>query len=249
MSERVSNYRLEKLVLGELPPKEEAELLGDPEVAGRVEAMRTENEEFLSHHPLRFPSPVPARRTLPEILGDLFSTGPRMVPILAAFAVAAVASSFFFLGGPSVDDGTRLKGEPASLYLYRKTSTEAVELQDGATARRGDTIQAAYTVADRAYGFIFSLDGNGRLTSHLPESGRTAAELTRGELRVLSSSYILDDAPNYELFLLVTSRRPFTLDQVERVALELPVNSQFVPTLEKRLGSDFSVVSMRLSKE
>lgn len=259
MSEPVSNYRLEKLVLGELSAEETAALLRDPEVVRRAETLRADNERILARHPLRLPAAGfdQARSPAPSGLGAALSRlrdalsyrlGPVPVAAFAAFAVV-FGSVFFVRGGLSGDDGTRLKGQPASLYLYRKTASEAVELRDGASARQGDTIQAAYAASERLYGFIFSLDGSGRLTSHYPEAGRAAAELDRGELRVLDSAYILDDAPRYELFLLVASRRPFDLEMVERAALEIPVDPRFAASLGKRLGSAFTVVSVNLIKE
>lgn len=257
MSEPVSNYRLEKLVLGELGAEESAALLRDPEVARRAEALRADNERILARHPLRLPetdfaaarrrSPFGLRSALSGFRSALsFRLGP--VPVAAFAAFAVVFGSVLFVRG-GVDDGTRLKGQPASLFLYRKTASEAVELRDGAAARRGDTIQAAYAASERLYGFIFSLDGNGRLTPHYPEAGNAATELERGELRVLDSAYILDDAPRYELFLLVASRRPFDLEKVERAALEIPVDSRFAAALGKRLGSAFTVASVNLIKE
>lgn len=245
MSEPVSVYRLEKLVLGELSAQESSELLKDPDVARRVDALRRSNDDFIARHPLK---QTGNGRSGPRIVR--FSAPRALFPAAAAAALLVVVGTGLFLrSGAGVDDGTRLKGGGAALYLYRKTSAEAVELRSGSTAKQGDAIQAAYSASGRAYGCIISIDGNGQLTSHLPEAGAAAVELSRGELKVLDSSYILDAAPKYELFLLVSSGKPFQLDRVETAALEIPVDSKFAAALEKRLGSAFSVVAVTLIKE
>jgi len=252
MSEPVSNYRLEKLVLGELSAEESAELLENPEVARRVEALRLDDARILARYPLRpRVSERSARRRVPfSALRDFLIGRKGLVPAISFAAFMVVVGSVLLVrGGMPMDDGTRLKGNAASLYLYRKTAAEAVELRNGAPAKRGDAIQAAYSVSERMYGFIFSLDGNGQLTAHLPETGAAAAELSRGELKVLDSSYILDEAPDFEIFFLVFSRRPFDLEQVRKTALGMRMDANFASSLGKCLGSSFGVVSIKLVKE
>ena len=52
--------------------------------------------------------------------------------------------------------------------MYRKTDNGAEELAAGQAARQKDVLQLSYIAADARYGVIFSVDGRGTLTLHLP---------------------------------------------------------------------------------
>src|SRR5262249_10144532 len=103
---------------------------------------------------------------------------------------------------------TLIKGD-AALLLYRNRGAEVEQLQNGAIAKAGDTVQLAYVRARLAYGAIVSVDGAGKVTLHLPEQDREAARLVRDARTELPHAYELDAAPGFERFFLITSDSPF----------------------------------------
>ena len=96
--------------------------------------------------------------------------------------------------------------------VFRKLAGGHERLEDGALARKGDLVQIAYRSAGLAYGAIFSVDGRGAVTRHLPAAGEQAVPLAKRD--TLDFAYELDDAPRWERFYLVASDRPFGLSAV-----------------------------------
>ena len=117
----------------------------------------------------------------------------------------------------------RVKGAAAStqsadpqLKLYRQKGREIQALNDGDFARSGDVIQITYNAGSGEYGVIFSVDGNGSITRHFPENSWEAAPLEhRNDETPLDFSYELDNAPDFECFVMVTSKKAFTLTDLE----------------------------------
>lgn len=117
----------------------------------------------------------------------------------------------------------RIKGNAApaiasdpSLKLYRQKGHEIQALNDGDFAHSGDVIQITYNAGADEYGVIFSVDGNGNITRHFPENSWQAAQLDkRPDETPLDFSYELDNAPDFECFILVTSKKEFSLDDIE----------------------------------
>ena len=102
------------------------------------------------------------------------------------------------------------------LKLYRQKGREIQALHDGDFARSGDIIQITYNAGSDEYGVIFSVDGNGNITRHFPENSWQAAHLEqRNDETPLDFSYELDNAPDFECFVLVTSKKQFSLEDIE----------------------------------
>ena len=102
------------------------------------------------------------------------------------------------------------------IKLYRQKGREIQALNDGDFARSGDVIQITYNAGSDEYGVIFSVDGNGNITRHFPENSWQAAHLEqRNEEIPLDFSYELDNAPDFECFIMVTSKKQFTLEDIE----------------------------------
>ena len=118
-----------------------------------------------------------------------------------------------------MEPGIRLKGLEAGLAIYRKTRSGKPELLlPRSAARAGDTLQLFYQAYRELHGVIFSVDGGGALTLHLPEASGPAARLEKGGLRPLPHAYLLDRAPSLERFYLVTSSSPFAVDSLLALA-------------------------------
>ncbi len=116
----------------------------------------------------------------------------------------------------------RVKGNAApattepSLKLYRQKGREIQALSDGDFARSGDVIQITYNAGKEEYGVIFSVDGNGNITRHFPENSWQAGQLDQSSNEIpLDFSYELDNAPDFECFVLVTAKKQFSLDGIE----------------------------------
>jgi hypothetical protein len=116
---------------------------------------------------------------------------------------------------PDVNAGVRpdvrLKGLEPHLAIFRKTDNGSEPLHPGEKARSGELLRIGYQAAGFPYGAILSVDGNGEVTCHWPETGHRAGRLENGEA-LLPSSFELDAAPDYERFYFVVSKRPFELD-------------------------------------
>ena len=78
-------------------------------------------------------------------------------------------------------------------------------------AREGDEIQLRYAVAEKCYGLLFSMDGNGTITMHMGE-GNKAIGLEPGKMTTLPFAYKLDNAPKFEKFFFLTSKNEFELN-------------------------------------
>jgi hypothetical protein len=61
---------------------------------------------------------------------------------------------------------------------------------------------------------VFSVDGSGAVTLHLPESAGQAAALQAGDMLPLPHAYRLDKAPKLERFFLVTSPAAFECESM-----------------------------------
>ena len=252
----VSDYQLERYLLREGSPSELADfdrrVAADPVLARRVAALERSNEELQRRYP-------PARRRR-EIEGKLkrarsgrarrtwsgyrFWPVPGVVLILAAVALAALFDQD--REDPSLPAGgeepaLRVKGGEGGprLVIFRKLGGGSERLEDGAPARSGDLLRIAYHSGGLAYGAIFSVDGRGAVTRHLPASGEKAVPLAPQD--TLDFAYELDDAPRWERFYLVAGDRRFNLAEVRAKLLAgdeaLAGDLRFHRFTLKKLGS------------
>ena len=106
---------------------------------------------------------------------------------------------------------TRIKGLEARIEVWKKTADSAVQMSNLDEAREGDEIQLRYSVPEKSFGLLFSMDGNGALTMHMGSENH-AVELAPGEMTTLPFAYKLDNAPKFEKFFLLTSRNMFSIN-------------------------------------
>ena len=109
------------------------------------------------------------------------------------------------------NDGLRIKGLSARMEVWKKTGDSAVQMENLGEAREGDEIQLRYAVAEKCFGLLFSMDGNGTITMHMGHENR-AVELEPGKMTTLPFAYKLDNAPKFEKFFFLTSKSEFELD-------------------------------------
>jgi hypothetical protein len=226
--DRVPDLLLERLVLGELSPEQEAEvrarLVEEEGGLARMEAIEASNAAFLEEHPPRLmKAAVEARLQHESTPRASWLSWRPMVPAAAAIAVL-VALAVPFLptrqSGPggaagAGSDGVsladrsaiRTKGDPR-LFLHRRTAQGSEELAPGASVRPGDRLGIRYLAAGARYGVILSVDARGAVALHHPHGPEESTVLVEGGIQTLPFSYELDDAPGQERFWFVTGARP-----------------------------------------
>jgi hypothetical protein len=220
---QISDFKLERYLLGELPEVEMAALrkreAEDELFAARVKMMREEGERFLAENPF-------------SGLEDKLENDQRSVErslwlrvaavLVVAFGIFSVvvlnrqteivnessATSGMDVAMADVDNGTRIKGMTAGLEVWKKMGDSAVQMVNLGEAREGDEIQLRYRVPQKCFGMLFSMDGNGTVTMHMGEGNR-AVELEPGKMITLPFAYKLDNAPKFEKFFLLTSGEMF----------------------------------------
>ena len=221
----ISDYQLERYLLREGTDDEltalDRRVAADPALAQRLAALKQSNEELLRRYPpewmrgqielkLKRASGRRAQRPQRRWSGYRLWAVPAVALILAVVAVPTL----FEQETPEAP-AERVKGgerEP-SLLVFRKLTSGAERLQDGALAQSGDLVQLAYRSGDLQYGAIFSVDGRGTATQHLPATGAEAVPLAAQD--TLDFAYELDDAPRWERFYLVAADRRFGLAAVK----------------------------------
>ncbi len=183
----------------------------DPADGERVDELRRENEEILKvHPPEQVLAEVRRRASQGRTNRGLWAAG-------AVFAMAAGLLLFAIAGSQPVEQ-TTMKG-PARMLVYRvEDGLSRLEPEDD--ARGGDKLQLAYMPAGAAHGVVLSIDGAGLVTLHHPRTPRESTALQRGT-NALDRSFVLDNAPEYERFFLVTSASEIDVSAVLEAAEEL----------------------------
>jgi hypothetical protein len=238
---RISDLMLEQYHLGELPSAQQRiireELSHDEILRGRLSAIEKSDGEIHASYP--------AERIVPLIREKAQGRrgGDGRISRTLAWAIPAAAVAAILLSLPLVfrgTDDTRLKGGAPHLLVFRKTAAGAEELRPGAVAHKGDVLQLSYAAGEARYGVIFSVDGRGAVTWHVPAGysggSRSAPPLEPKGPVVLPSAYELDDAPGFERFFLVYASAPFDVSVVERSARAPASGDRGTLTLPRGLG-------------
>lgn len=223
------DFLLEQLILGELPPEKEADVLRDLEVEpggmDRLARLRASNQEILGTYlPERAAAEINRRLALTRSEPRSQPARSRTWVLAPALAAAAVILFLVILPlkrgpqpgipGSGLDlQSTRVKGNPG-LMIYRKVQRGVEELQSGAQTRPGDVLQVGYQAAGATHGVIISVDGRGTVTLHFPASPADPTALAEAGAQSLPRAYELDDAPDFERFFFVTSNHPIGVETV-----------------------------------
>ncbi len=147
-----------------------------------------------------------SQRSLSEQGGTVLADNANMANSVNGVQVMEVA-----MADVSGDDGLRIKGLSARMEVWKKTGDSAVQMENLGEAREGDEIQLRYAVAEKCFGLLFSMDGNGTITMHMGHGNR-AVELEPGKMTTLPFAYKLDNAPKFEKFFFLTSKDEFELN-------------------------------------
>jgi hypothetical protein len=261
MSAQIPDILVERYRLKELLPEEADRLAGqirqDATLRERIEALDRSEEEMRRTGALDLLAERVVRRTragsgAPRRLAASWALPAVAAGAILALVLAARSPGRYFAGGDAVTttapSGDRIKGLRPSLAVYRRTANGSETLADGAVARPGEVLRVGYHAAGRPFGIIFSVDGRGTITMHLPAGGDHAVPLAREATTLLDQAYELDDAPLWERFYFITGDSAFTaapvVDAARRaagdprpaVSLALPRGlEQSIFTLEKEV--------------
>jgi len=259
-------WQLERYLLGELPPelkeRVEKQLQSDESTRARLAALQESDREILSSYPPEVLAKGIERRYEETRPGqekrerEHRRTGFRSLALALSMA-ALVAIVMIPLRGMLKErqgnielEGIRPKGLKAHLVIYRKRGDQVERLEQGEMARAGDVIQLSYVAGGSAYGAIFSIDGRGVVTQHLPDTEYGASpELDQSGEVSLAFAYELDDAPSFERFFFITSDESFDLGEVEASVHSLASNPRKARTRNLKLQSGFRQYSFILHKE
>lgn len=232
----IPDWKLEKYLTGDLPAEEMREIremeATDEIFAGRVKMLREDNAAILKRLPFEKLSEkiamMPGRSNAGA--GNTVRVNFKLVKLAAAAALVLAVVTVALFSQRSLseqntqlmevamvdasgagDDGVRIKGMDARMEVWKKTGDSAVQMENLGEAREGDEIQLRYAVAEKCFGLLFSMDGNGTITMHMGRDNR-AVELEPGKMTTLPFAYKLDNAPKFEKFFFLTSKDEFELN-------------------------------------
>ncbi len=218
----VSDWKLERLLLGDLSPEEKRAVLRelDLEEGGRerLEAMRSSTGAILERYPprvmgLSFRSEAEQPERAPRR-----SRGWVLAPVLMVAAALLVAVPVW-MSTPTDDGYVGVKGSPRLVATLRQDEGSTL-LTNGDVVGEGDVVQLSYVAMGARHGVILSVDGAGVTTLHFPLPGRTTRLNIEGTTH-LDAAYRLDAAPDFERFFLVTSDAPLDVEAVLESARRL----------------------------
>ncbi len=238
---KLNNWELERFLLEELPPERMNEIKKlaeeNPEIQQRITSLKRSNKDILKQYP--------SESMIPDILRR-YEEGKRQERIRVRtkpfgwqrflYAVPALAAALLigfvvFFNRGTLPPDTRIKGEEeidftkAQIIIYRKIADEVSILKDGDQAAAGDLLQIAYVPGEKAFGVIFSIDGNRVVTLHFPERQTASTALKQEKKVLLWSSYELDEAPGFERFFYITAMEDIDVQSIlkkAKVLAELP---------------------------
>ena len=237
----IPDWKLERYLTGDLPESDMREIremeATDEIFAGRVKMLREDNAAILKKLPFEKLSEkiamMPGRSNAGA--GNTVCVNFKLVKLAAVAALVLAVVTVALFGQRSLseqggtvlataantqvmevamvdqNDGLRIKGLSARMEVWKKTGDSAVQMENLGEAREGDEIQLRYAVAEKCFGLLFSMDGNGTITMHMGHENR-AVELEPGKMTTLPFAYKLDNAPKFEKFFFLTSKSEFELD-------------------------------------
>ncbi len=219
---RTPEWLVERLLLRDLPPAEEDQvrerLAKEEDGQARLRALAEDDAAWHAAHG-REMNEIDEIRRRARAVPPQRRPGARVLWLAPALAVAAAAIFLTVQVIPwsswrgATQPEERIKGPGPHLFVYRRgPSTTAELLRPGDRARKGDVLQLTYSSDGHAYGVILSIDGRGSVTRHWPQFGLEAKRLEPGGGVPLAEAYILDDAPGFERFFLVTGTAPFSVE-------------------------------------
>jgi len=264
-NKQIKTWELERYLLGELPPSRMEEISQlihkSPDLDKEIDDFKQANIEVLEQHPLETMLPEILKkyeenrqrarireRTRPFTLKRLLYATPVLVSALILVFVVFFKDST----GPG---SIRIKGEESldltktQVIIYRKSNSEIELLHNRDQAKAGDLLQLGYAPAGMTHGVILSIDGDGVVTLHYPESRDGSSLLKQERKNLLSSAYELDNAPDFERFFFITALEEINVEEVLKIAEALARSPALARTDNLKLPESCQQFSILLNKE
>ena len=252
---RVSDLRVEQLMLGELTPEAQAalraRLAAEPGGLARLAALAEDTDATLARHPAAAVAAEVERRLQRR-------RPPRLVLGLVPLAAAAAAVFLVTCTPLALQAALPESGAPterakgalhSALAIHRQVASSAELLTEGAAAHPGDVVQLTVAPRGAGHGVIVSVDGRGAVTLHFPERPGGSTALPGGLPSVaVAHAYELDDAPAYERFFLVTAQHPINVAAVVDAARTLAAQGDTARTAALPLSADHAQATILLRK-
>lgn len=244
---RKFNLKLEKYLLNELSPEEMNKIESNPIENEYIDYLKKDNEDFFNKFDIK---------KLAEETEKKASEKAKIIkfPVKTISTIAAAAACFILtinllpniINNKVEEEVILLKGSQ-SLYIYLKTDDKVEKLKDLDKVKESDQLQITYQSKDN-YGIIFSVDGLNNITYHYPESFNNSTSMEIGKEVSLPTSYILDNAPYFEKFYMITSKESFDLNLVNNKVTEIKVSDGKI-TEDLMLPAEYTIKSITLLKE
>lgn len=234
-AKKIPDITLERYLLNELPSERMAHIAAlirdDPFIKKRLREIEKTSASILRRYaPETIVPGIIERASLPPRRKERGSRVPVARVLAPSLAAAVIVSLVIFI--PLMKSGrdtvinrngevTRIKGPGSELYIYRKKRNSAELLVNNRRVRERDLLQIAYYSADDDHGVVLSLDGRGTVTLHYPRSASAATRIEKNRKILIPSSYELDDAPGFERFIFVTSKRDIDVTRVLNAARKI----------------------------
>jgi len=247
---KVSAFMLEKYKLGELSPEDQEmikeALAVDSSLQERLKTLDESDRELR----LRYP-PESFRLRQPRFIR--VKTAARLTGLAALIITGILVPVLYGVFSTTAAPTDRIKGTAqtnSELLIYVKG--EEVFLADQTALQEGNTVQLAYTApaGTEHYGVIFSIDSRSAVTMHYPYRKGQSSLLVSGKRTFLNEAYTLDDAPDYEVFVLVISEKPLDADMVLRKAQHIAgVSKTVIVEKSKAAFADCEVKTVTILKK
>lgn len=263
----VRGWELERYLLGELPRRRMDEikklLEDDTGLREELASLKYSNEEILKQFaPEAMVPQIKARHDIlrqnkamrPVLLRRLLYATPALAAVLIVLVIVFQNPGDRTTQNIQGLQGTRIKGTETidvskpHILVHRKVNDTSELLESGDEANEGDLLQIAYAAVGANYGVILSIDGRGVVTLHYPETEEENPVLEQGARTLLSSSYELDDAPDFERFFFITSKSGIDVRTILKSAKELAKDPGMAETAELDLPNSISQYSLLIKK-
>jgi hypothetical protein len=219
---RVPDLFLERTFSGEASAEERARVEADPDARMRLDDVMRGNTRFhMNHDPDTVLRAIEARAKEASVREALAPKSSNWWPVLLVGAPLA-ALALLLVQAPSLPDAgtppeqTTAKGLKARLRVSQNTPRGVERVSMDEVLFAGDEVQVLTVAGDATHGVVVSIDGRGQVTRHFPLKGEDTT-LPPGQ-RPLGEALELDDAPDFERFVLVSGTSAIDVSAVEAAA-------------------------------
>ena len=254
-SNKVSEYKLEKYIVGELSEDDKKSIQIDPILIKRIKRLQNQANEIRNKYPYDLIKQRIDTVTIKKQKKQLFLSYQFGI---ACFSVLLIGNLFWsaFINhenkynnlNSDFNKSIRMKGINPVLHIYKKTDQGFSELKTNDTVYQGDVLQISYNSGSRKYGGVFSLDGNGLLTLHYPARADQSPVLKKQGEVLLDYGYELDNAPEFERFFFITSQNPFSLKIIIDKMYQFIQKAKNLKTDQININYDFDIKNIVLLK-